>query len=70
MSASDRCGTCKHSAADPDGLYCGHEKSIAATKGFGQGIVLARSKVGVCGTEGKLYERCACTRKGCPRHGY
>lgn len=64
----DKCLTCKSSAADPDGAYCGHPKSIEASAGYGQGITLARSDRGVCGPDAKLYEKCTCTNKHCPRH--
>jgi hypothetical protein len=62
------CGTCKHSGADPDGMYCGHKKSFDKSAGYGQGTALARSTEGVCGPDASLYEKCLCKRKGCPRH--
>lgn len=69
MRIEINCGTCKHAAADPDGLYCAHPKSFEAASPFGQGVQLARTNSGVCGHEAKLYEKCECTRKYCPRHG-
>lgn len=65
---SDKCLTCKHSGADPDSAYCGHVLSLAATNGYGQGISLARSNRGVCKPQAKLYEKCTCKDKYCPRH--
>lgn len=63
------CYTCKHSASDPDDIYCGHEKSLKVSSGFGQGLERARSSEGVCGPKGKLYEKCTCRHRYCPRHG-
>jgi len=63
----DKCLTCKHSAADPDGAFCGHPKSFKMTI-YGQGITLARSVSGVCGPSAKLFEKCTCHDRYCMRH--
>lgn len=63
----DKCLTCKHSAADPGGAFCGHPESFKGNI-FGQGITKARSSTGVCGPDAKLYEQCLCEKKHCPRH--
>ena len=51
-----KCGDCRYRTYDMDGNYCGHPESFAASSGFGQGLDLARSDEGFCGTEGKYHE--------------
>jgi hypothetical protein len=47
------CFDCQHCGCDPDGPYCGHEKSFAETM-FGRGTNYMRT-VGPCGPDGMLF---------------
>ena len=77
--ATDKCCTCKHGAADPDGFYCAHPLAMAESP-YGRSPAYMKNKVRfeepgkpiyvdpLCADD-RLYEPCTCTREGCPRHG-
>lgn len=54
--AEKNCTGCKFAGSDPDGGYCGHEKSLAVSAGFGRSWAAARRDESICGPEGKLFE--------------